>query len=266
MAGSPIWRGTPRLVQQYSGPSLKLADRIVDRDIYRGPINLCRSGALLRGTFGTDDRLGWVVTNSDVDWESRGIGTLTINWEVGGPFAPDDLRPLDDWREEVVELYPKVERNQNLHAPTDSNNKIAPSTIDACYQAYKGHSLDFRTQATTFLQSMNTKSSAPPAGSTWEDQKVFGLKLLGWLQDGHETYYLAGIKYSYIRHFFSMPTTTRGGYIEVPTLGPRAGCTDLSWLRLCDNVEPVGVNGSAFKVTSQWLGGPDGHWDYTLYT
>ena len=29
--------------------------------------------------------------------------------------------------------------------------------------------------------------------------------------------------------------------------------------------EPVGVNGSILKVTSAWLGGPDGHWDTTLY-
>lgn len=97
MSGELIWRPGPAsrdalgralLVKQYSGSGLKLADRIVNRDVYRGPIALCESNALLRGQFGTNNRLGWVVTSSEVNWESKGIGTLTINWELGGPFVP----------------------------------------------------------------------------------------------------------------------------------------------------------------------------------
>src|ERR1019366_2494085 len=150
MSGQLIWRPGPEsrdafgrvlLVKQYSGPGLKLADRIVNRDVYRGPIALCESNALLRGQFGTNNRLGWVVTSSEVNWEAKGIGTLTINWEVGGPFVPAYLLPLNDWREETVELYPKVERNWQLQGPNYPDvdgDRISVDTIAYCYEAVHG--------------------------------------------------------------------------------------------------------------------------------
>jgi hypothetical protein len=268
MAGQIIWRPGGFLVRQYSGPSLKLADRVTNSDLYRGPIGLCWSGALLRGTFGTGFRLGWVVTSSEVKWERLNIGTLTINWEVGGPWAPDYLRPLDDWREEVVELFPKVERNKHLYGmsyPGVAGDKIDVGTIALCYQAVHGGSAQARADAKTAILSMADRVTAPPAGTTWVDQADWGIVLLDWLQNGHESYYLAGLKHTYIRHYYTMPTTYLGGFIQSPQWGPRAGDTVLSWLRLADAVEPVGVNGSAFKVSSTWLGGPGGHWDEVLY-
>jgi hypothetical protein len=265
MNGQLIWRPGQFLVKQYSGQGLKLSDRITNRDVYRGPIALCNSSALLRGQFGTGDRSGWVVTSSEVNWEPKGIGTLTINWEVGGPFAPAYLKPLDDWREETVELYPKVERNPNLAYKDEPLNRIAPETIGLCYQAARGSSIPGMNCTLAELNDLHNRIDDPPANSTWEDQWNFGITLYNWLMHGHETYYLAGVKYCYMRHYFSFPMTTRGGIIQSPSWGPRAGDTTMSWLRLADSVEPVGVNGSAFKITSSWLGGPNGHWDVILY-
>ena len=94
---------------------------------------------------------------------------------------------------------------------------------------------------------------------------MFGKLLYDWLMRGHETYFLAGIKYMYVHHYFTMPIRTRGGFVQAPSYGPRAGDTTLSWLRLADAAEPVGVSGSVIRLTSTWLGGPGGHWDPTLY-
>jgi hypothetical protein len=274
MSGQLFWIPGQFLVKQYTGPCLNLADRIVDKDVYRGPIALCRANALLRGTFGSNiglgslsnqGRSGWVCTSSDVEWEQKGIGKLTINWEVGGPFAPIYLQPLDDWREETVELYPKVERNQNLSYADEPLNKIAPETIALVYQAARGASTMQQSTALDELNAMPDRTTDPPANSTWDDQWNFSITLYNWLMLGHETYYLAGVKYCYIRHYFNYPMVSMGGIIQAPQFGPRAGDTTFSWLRLADAVEPVGVNGSAFKLTSTWLGGPSGHWDATLY-
>jgi len=265
MNGQIIWRPGQCLVKQYSGSSLKLADRIIDRDVYRGPIDLCRSNALLRGTFGSGSRLGWVVTSSEVTWEKLGIGILVNNWEVGGPFAPQYLLPLDDYREEAVELYPKVERHWKMSDEEDPNNTISSDTIGLAYQAVHGATTGARSGAVRELQSLADRTSDPPEGSTWEDQWEFGTLLYHWLVKGHETYYLAGLKYCYIRHYGSFPLTSLGGFIQSPQWGPRVGDITMSWLRLADAVEPVGVNGSIYKITSIWLGGPGGHWDSTLY-
>jgi hypothetical protein len=268
MAGQLIWRPGQFLVKQYTGPSLKLADRVTNIDVWRGPIALCWSNALLRGTYGIGDRGGWVVTSSDVKWEKMSIGTLTINWEVGGPFAPAYLLPLDDWREETVELYPKVERNKHMYGvsyPGNPGDVIAQDTVALCYQAVHGATAQARADARTQVLGMASRSSAPPTGSAWGDQADWAIVLLSWLQAGHETYYLAGVKTTYIRHYFTQPMTTLGGFIQAPLWGPRAGDIMLSWLRLADALEPVGVNGSVYKVTSTWLGGPGGHWDPVLY-
>lgn len=104
-----------------------------------------------------------------------------------------------------------------------------------------------------------------PSGTTWADQSAWGLVLYGWLMAGHETYYLAGLKYMYIRHYFTLPELSLGGIIQAPTWGPMDGNTELSWLRLADAPEPIGVNNSIIRVTSTWLGGPSGHWDPILY-
>lgn len=274
-----IWRGNTGLIPQWSGADLQLADRITDTDVYRGPIALCRYYALLRGTFGSGvnfdgtngpgARLGWVVTSSTVNRERKGIGVLTIKWEVGGPWANSRFLPLDDFRSETIELYPKVERNKHMRGvsyPGNPNDRIAATTIALCYTAVHGV-VPARDKARGEILNMAGRTIAPPTGTTWADQAAWGIVLLDWLDHGAETYYQAGTKYIHIWHSFTWPTLSNGGIIEpFPNAGPRAGDASLSWLRLADNPEPAGVNGSVFKITSTWLGGPGGHWDPILYS
>jgi hypothetical protein len=219
--------------------------------------------------YGSGFRLGWVVTGSNVEAERKGIGVLTINWEIGGPYANPALLPLDDYRSESVELYPKVERNKQMYGPEYPGNpgdRIAVKTIARCYDAAHGVS-PRRDQSRAWIENLyEGVDEDPPEGSSWADQWVFATMLLDWLDHGHETYYQAGTKYSYIWHSFVFPTLHAGAVIEpCPTGGPRMGDASLSWLRLADNPEPAGVNGSVHKITSTWLGGPNGHWDPNLY-
>ena len=268
MPPSIIWKGNTGLVPQWEGFGLALADRVTRSDVYRGSYLLCESSTLLRGTYGSGFRNGWVVTSSAVKAQRKGIGILTINWEIGGPYADPFFLPLDDYRSETVELYPKVERNKEMFGPTypaNPNDRIAVQTIALCYQAARG--VPPKDQlARTAIELMYDRDSDPPVGTTWEDQFTFAAVLLRWLDIGYETYYLVGTKYSHIWYSFTFPPLSAGGVIEpFPTGGPRAGDASLSWLRLADNPEPAGVNGSVHKITSTWLGGPTGHWDSVLY-
>lgn len=263
-----VWKGNLSLVPQWSGKKLALSDRVTRADVYRGMQSLCESSALLRGTWGSGARLGWVVTGSTVEAERKGIGVLTVNWEIGGPWANPALLPLDDFRSEVVELYPKVERSRQLvgpEYPSNSGDRIDADIIALCYTAAHGVEPK-RTQARAAIDGLYARDSDPPEGSSWEDQWAWAGILLGWLDHGNETYYEVGTKYSWVWHSFVLPPLHNGGVIEpFPTGGPRMGDASLNWLRLADNPESAGVNGSVYKITSSWLGGPSGHWDPLLY-
>lgn len=165
-----------------------------------------------------------------------------------------------------MELYPKVERNKNLVHPGGESVGICQLAIALCYQAARG-TPPSDSRARSDIHKMETRGGTPPAGSNWADQKILAELLLDWLDHGHETYYEAGVKYSYIWHTFEFPELSDGGIVESsPFGGPMSGNTSKSWLRLADVPEPCGVNGSAYKITSTWLGGSAGHWDATLYS
>lgn len=275
-APSPIWRPAGATVLLYFQPNTganQFADRVTVTDIYKGAYDTCTAGLLRRGTYGTGFRAGWVVTSSKVERERGFIGTLTINWETGGPSADSAFLPLDDFEEESIELNPKVERNKEFYGttwPGNPNDKISDETISLVYQAAHAGTVQGRQAALDDLNAL--------AGTAANDQYLWGIVLLDLLRSGAETYYLGGTRYRWYWHSFTLPGTstarpspnyyrTRGGFRQAPQ-GPLAGSfpTDMDWLRLADTVSPVGVNGSCYKITSTWLGGPFGHWSDVLYS
>jgi len=46
---------------------------------------------------------------------------------------------------------------------------------------------------------------------------------------------------------------------------PNPSKPSFSWLRLADSLNHAGVNGSMYKITRTWVGGPAGYWDPDLY-
>jgi hypothetical protein len=105
----------------------------------------------------------------------------------------------------------------------------------------------------------------PQDGGTPGTQSAFFYSLLGKLQKGEESYYLTGYRYSYEIFSYTEPTLTDGGIIGTPGGPVSALPADMAWLRLADKLEPAGVNGSMYKQTINWLGGPNGYWDSDLY-
>jgi len=250
---------------------ISVSDRIVLTDIYKGTYTTARANILIRGTYGSGSRLGWVVTSSRLDSERGRIGKLTINWEPGGPDADPSFLPLDDFDTQPVELYPKAERHPNFSSlPT---GPITPRTISLAYQYARGASDQYRSGGLDQINGLPTYYG----GALGTDQKDYALALALTLLRGEESYYLAGLKYQHVWHSFSLPpyTTTepapddhltRGGFVQNPR-GPLVGGfpPNMQWLRLADAPQCIGANGSCYKITSTWIGAPDGHWDSIFY-
>ena len=244
--GTPIWRGTTALVFQVESGGLTLADRATSKDVYRGPYSTCIAGVLRRGVYGTSARLGWVVTSSVVESEKGGIGKLTINWEAGGASAYSGFLPLSEFDSAPVELAPRVERNPFFAL-------ITRDTVGLAWTAFYGATQAQRTTAWNAIEALTDAT-----------QKSLGEKLVQKFQNGNETFYLAGMRYMYVWYSFTVPSLTLGGFRDVPAFASGVGLGSAGWLRLADFLQPAGVNGSVYKVTSTWLAGPV-DWDPDLY-
>jgi hypothetical protein len=245
--GTPIWKGTTALSFQVESGTLVLSDRSTYVDIYRGPYIAAYDGLLARGTFGTAARLGWVVTSSKVESEKGGVGKLTINWEAGGTYAWPPL-PCDEFTLAALELYPSIERAGYFNGIT----AVTAALAKAC-----GTGSTAMARAAAYDQI--TLISDPT-------QQALGLSLAAKYSRGEETFYLAGWRYVWTSYSYSLPSTTLGAMIQAP-LGPLYGyfSGSISFLRLADDLQSAGVNGSCFKVSRTWLGAPDGYWDSDIY-
>jgi hypothetical protein len=248
------WYGQTLMFSGSDSGALAAGDRIRLTDSMYGPLSLCYSVQPPRGGFGTSnfnglgiDRGGWVVNQSTVTNQRAGIGKLVIEWEAGGSAGYAAL-PSGGFSLKPQELNPKIERNPFFTG-------ILYATIQLVYAA-----LYAQTQ-TGSSTAYNTIQTIPDA-----TQKALANKLLAKLLNGEETYYLAGWSYSYELYSYTLPTIAIGGITQTPG-GPMAGDlpSGLSWLRLADDIEPAGVSGSMYKLTLNYLGGPNGHWDTDIY-
>jgi uncharacterized protein (DUF2147 family) len=225
---------------------LELGDRTTLTDIYTGPYAHCYAAALPRGTFGTGGRSGWVCSKSNVTPDRGTKATLTIVWEAAGSNSGMSL-PGSDFDLQAQELYPKIERNSFFSG-------IATATLALAYSAAQASTPDARSKAAGAL-----------AGLTDTTQRTLGQALAAKLAAGAETFYMAGLRYTWWSFSWTVPSLSLGGTIATPD-GPLTGYFGtISFVQLADTLSPVGVNGSIFKKTKTFLGGHAGHWDSDLY-
>jgi hypothetical protein len=258
MSNLLVWRGpTNGLLLTPESPKLQYTDRVRATDVYMGVQAVAAANMLSRGTFGSGFRYGWVVNQCTMDTMKGGIGKLTIEWEAGGAGASQPL-PVGTALLKPQEMYPKIERNSYFKgtsgvagAPT---TPIVFETIQLAYNA--------------LYNSQQTGSSgANMAGNNLTgDQLLYYQKLFKKLQQGEETYYLAGWRYTYEVYSYDAPVPFRGAIVQTPG-GPLAGTLppNIGWVRLADDLDPAGVAGSMWKLTVTYLGGPQGYWDTDIY-
>ena len=247
------------LYQQPESGRITSSDRIRLTDTYK-----CYRDMSLtipnRGTLGTGSRSGWVVSDATFAPERGQIAKYEINWEAGGPncgLTP----PATEVKLDNQELYPSVTRNKYFQ---DADGKFLLQGPDlALAQATVHGSTQYMRQ--NAMDQLNGRAANPANNPS----ATLGVALAQMLQNGEETFYLAGWRYSVVSYSFTAPSTTLGGIIQVPTPQPSYYgyfSTAVSWLRLADNLESVGPINSMWKLAQTWLGGPMGHWNPLLYS
>jgi len=262
-----VWKGpTNALVIQPNSPRLVYGDRVKAIDIYKGLQSLCSASMIARGTFGTGFRTGWVCNQSTVDTSRGDIGTLTIEWEAGGSLADQPL-PTGDFSLEPQEIYPKIERNGFFTG-------ICPDMIRAVYNClYANNQSGSGANADNILSNaVNTANYSNYAINTANGQLSVSRALLNKLANGEESYYVTGYRYSFDTYSYTEPALSKGGITGNANhgtpggpIGPNGLPNGIQWLRLADKISPAGVNGSMYKLTQNWIGGPEGYWDTDLY-
>jgi hypothetical protein len=260
-ANLKIWKGNTLLFSGAETGTLTAGDRVRFSDILYGPLALCYASQPPRGAFGSGNfngiginRTGWVVNQSVVTNLKAGIGKLSIEWEAGGAYATMAL-PVGDFSLTPQELYPKIERAGCFVG-------ITFATLNVCYNC---------------LYLATNSSGSPLVSSTFLTDKIsdptqlaLAQNLVSKLLKGEETFYLAGWRYTYTYFSYTVPALSAGGIIRKPG-GPLGGSlpAGVAWLRLADTMEPAGVNGSMYKITVAFIGGPTmggvNYWDADVY-
>jgi hypothetical protein len=251
-----IWKGpTNALVETSESGTLAASDRIRWTQVFKGIYWICRVNQPARGAFGSGVTAGWVCNQSSVTMERGQIGKLTIEWEAGGAYAKATL-PVGDFSMEPQELYPRIERNAFFVNLTPDNIKLA---CNAVYLSIQDDALGINNN------SFKTKLDALTG-----IQLTLGEALYTKKMRGEETFYITGWRYSYEEFSYMPIIPSSGGFTGTPG-GPMSGYlpSNVVWLRLADHPQPAGVNGSMYKNTINWLGGPlndgVGFWDPDLY-
>lgn len=242
----PIITGVAALVEQAGSPSYEYAERATMTRAYRGRLALCVANALAKGTVGVGTFAGWVVARTTVTQEAPGMGLLTIYWEAGGAGSGTVLPP-DEFAVEPFEVNPRIEQHPFFR-------DMSPASIDLARTA--AHGQDDRTRS---VAAMAISGKVGDGGGPDDQAK----KLLALMNRGVETYYLAGLRYTWTTARWVLPNLTLGGVTQTPG-GPLYGYlpNGMGWLRLSDT---LAWTGACYRVTRQWLGGPSGYWDAEIY-
>ena len=227
------------LVEQPNSPTYVFGEKTKCTRRFKGLHSLCLSSAPAKGALGSGAMTGYYVVQSTVTREPKQVGELVIEYEAYASSSGATLPP-DEFSLKPFETNPKLERNPFFATLTKDDLDQVRDCIENADPALR-------------LDVYNTLALSVPLAADLVD------KLLA----GQETYYLAGWTYSWSSYSWTIPTVSDGGTIETPG-GPMTGLlgTGIDWLRQADDLD---FDGSKYKLTKTWLGGPDGHWDTDLY-
>lgn len=188
---------------------------------------------------------GYVIDHAKVT-KSRGAkGRLEIDYQsIGGYLNPDE------WNITSEDLAPRIERHP-MFASLDAEDFTKVQTA-----------LDAPDRAALKAAKGDFKSTSDPDLAN---------QLYEMMRKGQETYYLSAYRYSWSQYYLSgfLPVPNVGGTTYIAPAGP-AGFTlpyGYSWLRLADDAGQANWSplGGIEKITYNWLGAPDGHWNPTIY-
>lgn len=236
--GTPKWVGnSTALIEQPGSPVMESAEKWTRTRVYKGAYSVCLASAVPKGALGSGTEAGFIVAKCSVVRDRGFVGTLTIVYEAGDSTSGAELPPVkfscDPQRiSRPLKYHPKYA-------------ELAEGTLEAIEAAL--------TEDITKNTTHYSKFSGIP----------LAMELFNKRRRGQETYYLAGLKYSYTESSWTLPALTLGGFLETPG-GPMEGLlpADTGWLREADDVK---FDGSYYTTTRSWIGTPGADWDADLY-
>jgi hypothetical protein len=245
-APAPLWKpGAFTITEAPDSRLTEYNERLTFTQQFDGTYNDCVANLLSRGTVGTPTGTSgtWIVESSTVKRDRGQKGRLTIKWLGAIIFPPQEAGF------EPENQQPPIARHPLFRALQPDDFRMVQRAYDALTAAGQNSN-----------RAAFAKSSNPD----------LCLKLYEKLANGNETYYLAGVRYSWTSFYAygSQPPVNVGGYIEIPG-GPfssqAVGDGSISWLRESDQHRLLSGLLSIVAVTRHWLGAPDSHWDEDLY-
>ena len=240
---TPTYKNLSSLIERPESGRISIEDRVTCTKVYGGLYSTCLAGIVSKGALGAGALSGYAVKSCAVDRDRGDQGRLTIVWEAGAGSDDSGLSlPADEWSVTPENLSPRIER----HPMFNTGGDFALTDLEKRQAAKAAEESDDDTRATLY----DALSDA---------QKVLFEKLA----NGHESYYLAGLRYSWTSYHWTVPDLYLGGYLESPG-GPLADyfSSGIDWLREADQLEN---SSGIYRLTRCWIGGPTGNWDADIY-
>lgn len=234
---TPTYKNLSSLIEQPDSRRRENGDNNIEVRIYIAEYDVCKAAQKVRNTVGTGDLAGYLIRSSVVE-PIRGLAAKLIDtWVAGGDDADPGTNPLpaDEVSVTATNQSPKAERNPAFASLNEDDLKNVDDAIRAGTSAQRQ--------------------------AAYDELDSTGQSLVDLLRAGHESYYLATLRYQWVTHYYDVPNSYRGGYVETPG-GPLESyfVGTIVWLREADDLQ---YQNGIWRLTRSWLGA-DG-WNATLY-
>lgn len=237
MASTPTHKNLSSLVEQPDSGRIESAAQRRMTKTYIATRAVALAALKTKGTLGSGDTSGYVLESSTYSPRKGDQALLTDVWVAGGDDADPESTPLppDEVGVSGTNQGPRIERHPRYVSLTAANLLLVDKAV-------KSPLADERAAA-------------------YADLSATGRELVDKIRKGNESYYLATLRYSWATHSFTIPSSTRGGYVDTIS-GPLASyfVGSISWLREADDLQLI--NG-IWRLTSSWLGADS--WDAQIY-
>jgi hypothetical protein len=231
------------LLEKPESPVYAWSDKKTKTRIWEGRYADCVTAAPEKGT----NVAGWWVSSVNLEHLKGDMGRLTVTYEAA--TGSGAALPPDEFDFESSEIGPRLALHPRFYT-------LTLAQIQKVETAVSSSDLLGRASSIQAVQDEATGLGSPA-----------GLPLSNYLrlrQKNVDSFYLAGIEYTWVSYAYVLPPLTTGGYIDVP-MGPGApfAPAGYSWLRLSD---VFGWQQGRFRIVRKWRGSPPNSvWDAWLY-
>jgi hypothetical protein len=241
MPASPKYvPASPGLKEAPNSGRVELGEQQRYFQIFVGKYTDCLAAVVYKGTVGSGGVIdGLIAENCTVDKTRGEAAALTITW-LG--FGGATNLPADTFSLQPSEQNPNMETHPHFATVVSDPVQLAK------------------------IRSAGLVASSAESQSSYDDLSDPDEVLLAdLLRNGHTNFYDAAFRYQWTIHFFSLPTLSRGGFIDTPG-GPLAATISGLSLDCLREADALDYDNGIYKLTRSWLCGAGGKWPSPPYS